>query len=399
MSRLRRLFLSVGVALVGSSAVLAQSSPELIVPQEVRVDKPSRAMGLSPNIRNAATSLKMDPQQVHRASEALKLVYARDYRGARAAFAEIHRDHPELALGNVGRMLIFQCLMLENFDYRFERQYQAHASLAIRDLDAAMATPGNEAWEYFLRGGVLGIEAIHEMRKSNYVASMRKGLEALTALRALEETAPDFVDPDLGYGLFFYWRTVIGQTSSLIPEGEDRRAQGIAMIEQVEQKGAFVAPGASLALAYIYSEAGKPRKALAYSKRLHHRYPDNVINGLLRVRMLMRLRRYPAAQKAIDHILSVDTDNHRVHYYRATIHLRQNQLDEAHAAIDAFLGMPLEEAPKAYGLHRKADIFFRQKNYDQARVFYKKAVDLNGYSPSKRRLARIDQIEAEKAQR
>ena len=85
--------------------------------------------------------------------------------------------------------------------------------------------------------------------------------------------------------------------------------------------------------------------------------------------------------------------------YLNTIHLRQNQLDEAHAAIDAFLGMPLEEAPKAYGLHRKADIFFRQKNYDQARVFYKKAVDLNGYSPSKRRLARIDQIEAEKAQR
>ena len=395
MSRLCRFLLVISVVFGSSEVLQAQSTPESIVPPEVRVQSPSRAMGIAPNVRHAATSLKMSPQLVQRASEALRLVYARDYRAARSAFSELHREHPELAIGNVGRMLIFQCLMLENFDYRFERQYQAHASLAIRDLEAAQQVPGNEAWEHFLKGGVLGIEAIHEMRKSNYVASMRKGLEALTSLRALEESAPDFVDPDLGYGLFFYWRTVIGQTSPLIPEGEDRRAQGIAMIEKVEQKGAFVAPGATLALAYIYSESGKPRKALAHSKRLHNRYPNNVINGLLRVRLLMRLRRYVTAHEAINQILAVDTDNHRVHYYRATIFLRQNQLVQAHSSIDAFLAMPLEEDPRAYGLHRKADIFFRQKNYVQARVFYKKAVELNGYSPSKKRLARVEQIQQE----
>ena len=161
MSRFCRLFLGFGVALFGATLAHAQTTPDLIVPPEIRVDKPSPALGLSPNIRHAAASLNMDPQHVQRASEALKLVYARDYRGARTAFAEIQRDHPELALGNVGRMLIFQCLMLENFDYRFERQYQAHASLAVRDLEAAMAVPGNEAWEYFLKGGVLGLSLIH----------------------------------------------------------------------------------------------------------------------------------------------------------------------------------------------------------------------------------------------
>jgi len=289
-------------------------------------------------------------------------------------------------------MLIFQCLMLENFDYRFERQYETHAALALRDIERAQAIPGNEAWEHFLRGGVLGIQGIHEMRKSNYVASMRKGIDALGSLKALEEHAPDFVDPDLGYGLFMYWRTVIGKRSKLIPEGEDRRAQGIALIEKVEKKGAFVAPGATLALAYIYMEEGKPRKAAGYSHRLAQRYPNNVINGLLHTRLLMRLRRYTKAIETIAHVLATDTDNHRAHYYEATIHLRKNRLEAAQAAIDRFLAMPLEEDARAYGLHRKADIFFRQKNYEQARTYYRQAVDLNNYGPSKRRLSRLDEM-------
>ena len=377
---------------VFSSLVHAQEGPKSLVPPDVQVSRPSPAHLVSPNVRNAAASLAMDPILMNKASQALSMIYARDYRGARQAFSDLHRSHPELAIGNVGRMLIFQCLMLENFDYRFERQYESHAALAMRDNEAAQQVPGNEAWEHFLKGGVLGIQAIHEMRKGDFVSSLRKGLEALGSLRALEATAPDFVDPDLGYGLFFYWRTVIGKQSPLIPDGEDRRAQGIALIEKVERQGAFVAPGATLALAYIYSEQGKSRKASSYSRRLKVRYPNNVINGLLHTRLLMRMRRYSKALQSIDHVLSVDTDNHRVHYYRATVHLRQNELDKALSAINVFLEMPLEEDARAFGSHRKADIYFRQGNYTQARKFYKEAVSINGYAPSKRRLNRIAQM-------
>jgi tetratricopeptide (TPR) repeat protein len=112
----------------------------------------------------------------------------------------------------------------------------------------------------------------------------------------------------------------------------------------------------------------------------------------LYTRLMMRLRRYQKALAFMDHVLAIDTDNHRVHYYRATTHLRLNQLNEAHAAIDRFLAMPLEADPRAYGLHRKADVFFRQKEYDKARDYYQKAVSVNSYGPSKRRLAMLDQM-------
>jgi len=390
MTRLSVLF-SLAV-LVLSAQSEAKTTPSSLVPEEIRIEKPSPAQTLSPNIRHAASSLKMNPELVQKASEGLMLIFKRDYRKARAHFTTLQSEHPELAIGNVGRMLIFQCLMLENFDYRFERQYQTHAALALRDIEKAQAIPGNEAWELFLKGGVLGIQGIHEMRKSNYVASMKKGLEALGALKSLQSHAPEFVDPELGNGLYYYWRTVVGKSSKLIPEGPDRRAEGIALIEKVEKKGAFVAAGASLALAYIYMEEGKSRKALGYTQRLSKRYPNNVINGLLQTRILMRLRRFKRALVIADHVLATDTDNHRVHYYKSTILMRQNRLDEAQKSIEIFLSLPIEKAAKAYGLHRKADIYFRQKNYDQARVFYKKAVDTNGYGPSKRRLTRLDQM-------
>jgi hypothetical protein len=43
-------------------------------------------------------------------------------------------------------------------------------------------------------------------------------------------------------------------------------------------------------------------------------------------------------------------------------------------------------------LHRKADVFFRQKEYDKARVYYEKAVSANNYGPSKRRLVMLDKM-------
>ena len=121
MYRLCRFFLSVFVVFAGASNGLAQTSPSPIVQPEVQLERSGESQDPTANIRHAATSLQMDPQHVQRASEALNLVYARDYRGARTAFSELHKEHPELALGNVGRMLIFQCLMLENFDFRYEK--------------------------------------------------------------------------------------------------------------------------------------------------------------------------------------------------------------------------------------------------------------------------------------
>jgi predicted negative regulator of RcsB-dependent stress response len=334
--------------------------------------------------------LKMHPSFVQGAARGLELVFLRDYKGAKNGWDSLEVDFPGTATRHVGRLLIYQSLMLENLDYRFEKQYLTHSALALKALDAAEQVPGNEAWEAFLRGGVEGIEAIHMMRKKQYVASLARGLEALKALEVLREIAPGFVDPLLGDGLYHYWRTVMGQKSRLIPKGEDNQDRGLALMRKAEKEALFVAPAATLSLAYAHLEARRLSEAEAALLRNQALFPDNVLNNMVLARVLIMRGRLPQAMVLLDRVQAVDTDNHRVHYYRATALMRKGELQEAHASIDLYLSLPLEPLYQAVGWHRKGDIHVRERNWDAAINAFGKAVEIDNYEPSKKRLVRLE---------
>ena len=42
---------------------------------------------------------------------------------------------------------------------------KASFDIARQDLERARLQPGNDAWENFLMGAILGVDAIHELRK------------------------------------------------------------------------------------------------------------------------------------------------------------------------------------------------------------------------------------------
>jgi len=354
---------------------------------------PLATISQASRIQNTAASLDVDVALVAAAAEGLEFIYGRDYRAARSHFAEMDDTYPGHALENLGKLLIFQSLMLENFDFRFETQYQTYSTRALEEIEAALAEDGNTKWELFIRGGVLGLEAVHLMRKGDYIASLQRGLDAMGTLERLETMAPDFVDLKLGDGLYKYWRSAVARKSSLIPDGEDERLAGIEIIREVERSGVFVAPAATLALAAIRMEESKPRAALRHIRRFGATYPSSVINKLLESRMLIRLRRYEPALAALNSVVAIDTDNHRVHIYRATVLLRTGVLDEAHAAIDTYLSMPLTDGARAAGLHKKGDVFFRARNYNEAIAQYQAAIDLNNYAPSRRLLTRVRSVQ------
>ena len=61
-----------------------------------------------------------------------------------------------------------------DFDFRYEQQYKT-AWCVRKDLEESLMQPGNEAWEYFMLGAMLGVDSIHLMR--------RKSTSALEAMR------------------------------------------------------------------------------------------------------------------------------------------------------------------------------------------------------------------------
>ena len=279
------------------------------------------------------------------AHEGLDRIYLRDYKGARAKFGQMNKDFPGMVIGPVGDVLVWQALMLENFDFKFETQYQTASRQARQQLEQAVVTPGNEAWEYFLLAGMLGIESIHTMRHEEYAKALSRGYEAMKAVRKCQELAPDFVDIQLGDGLFDYWATVISRSTKLLPNTGDKRPEGIRQMMRVQERSLFLRAPATLALTFTWIEEGKRAKALESALRNYALYPKNIINNQVLGRVFMYNRKYADAERIFKEVQATDPKNQRSHYYLGRLYVRWGKLDAALASLATYLAFTYRPTP------------------------------------------------------
>ena len=346
-------------------------------------------------VYRGAEVLQLTPEFVNGARSGLELIYLRDYPGAMEHFGRMDADYPGSGLGSVGRGLVYQALMLENFDYDYEPQYETNWGQAKRELIVAIDNPGNEAWEYFLMVGVVGVEAIHATRRYNYVGALNKAIEAMRYLTRCKELAPDFPDLVLADGINNYWRSVVALNTKLIPDGEDTRAEGIAQMKYVETNAIFVSAPTTLALTYTYLEERDIKRALGTSSRAHQLYPDNVINNLVLARIYMYMRRFKQSEAICNEILEDDPGNERVHYYLGLVYSRTKRMDQAIAELERYLTYELIDEYRATTLYRLAGFHYRKGRYTEAEDLYTQAVKVNKHKGAKKRLERMKRLKKE----
>ncbi|MCB9793922.1 MAG: tetratricopeptide repeat protein [Alphaproteobacteria bacterium] len=346
-------------------------------------------------------ALGLDADFIAACYEGTRMVYRREYKKAKGFFSRLDKEHPGYAIQHVGSVLIYQSLMMENFDFRFESQYSYHSSTAITALEAELeakpdAPRGERALKRFFAGALMGVESIHIMRRGEYVPALSRGLDAIRHIDEVKALAPDFRDPRLGDGLYKYWRSVVTLNSKVLPDFEDQRAEGIEDMKAVESEGVFLGPGATMALAFTWIEERDLPRARKSCLRNYRDFPKNVINNLVLSRVLMYERKYEQSLRVLGEIEAEAPENQRVWYYYATVYLRQNELDRAEAAVDRYLEFEdLDGYFRAQGLHRKGDIAYRRKDFAQAEALYKEALKTGDYKPAKQKLERMRQLKRE----
>lgn len=339
-----------------------------------------------------AEALGLEVDFIGQSHHGCQLLYKRDYAGAKKHFNGMNKDWPGRGMGNTGLVFVYQALMMENFDFAWERSYLKANTAAFEELEASLEAPGAQAWEHFLVGALQGIEAIHMMRKSEFMGAIWKGVEAIGHIDEVKATAPGFKDVLLGDGLYKYWRSAVSMSSKALPDFGDKRAEGIADMKQAEREAVFVGPGATIALAFTWIEERKMSKALDAALVNHKAYPNNVVNNQVLARVYLYQKRYREADGVLHEILDDAPENQRAHYYLATSYMKQDRLDEAMSHIDTYLGFSLTDYYQAQASHRKGDVYWKRKNYPQAESWYKKAVKADGYKASKKRLAKLKQM-------
>jgi tetratricopeptide (TPR) repeat protein len=345
-------------------------------------------------IVNGAKMLNMDVEFVWECWSAMEGLYERDYAKSKRTFAGIEERWRGSGVGPVGQALVWQALMLENFDFKYDAQYNASFSRAQQAMEQAMLSPGNEVWETFLLGALLGVDAIHKMRKEEFVTAINRGMEAMKYVSRAGEMAPEFVDAQLGDGLWLYWRSVVALNTPGVPAFSDERERGIEMMQLAQQRSVFLRPAAGHALTYTWIEEGQMNRALGLATSLSRAYPNNIVNLQVLGRIQMYRRLYPESETTFKRIISIDANNERVHYYLQRLYLRWGKLDESLAHADKYLAFNLSDYQRSYALYYKGTVYEKQGRLDEAEAAYKEAWRVDKLKRAKAKLERIEERRA-----
>jgi len=343
-----------------------------------------------------AVMLDMDPEFVNGVQHGLDLMYKRDYNGARDSFEALDGTFPGTAVGAVVDMLVWQALMLENFDFKYDKQYWTSSKAARDALDVAMAQPGNESWEHLLLASVLGVESIHTMRKTQYLQALNLAFQAMDHIEKARKANPDFIDLELADGMYNYWRSVVTMSTNALPDFGDERVKGLEQMQAVERNGVFLKPLATLALAFSWMEENEYRKAEAALGRNYSLFPESVVNNMVAGTNYIYMKNYEKALERFDLVLKADPKNQRVHYWKGVALLRSKKRAEALAEFETYLKYEhLEDYQKSWTLYRIGQVQRGNKEYAKAYESFKEANKVDGHKAAKAAMDRLKQRKKE----
>ena len=349
-----------------------------------------------PIVYKASKALDMEPEYADGIRSGLELIYQRKYKSARAHFSDLDQRFPGTGISAAINALLWQALMIENFDFKYNKQYEVSHAQAISELKQAIKAEKHLGWTHFLMAGLTGVEAIHYVRQSKYMAALGGAFTAVEHAEASRKAAPDFVDLALADGMYNYWRTIITSSSSMLPDFGDHRALGIQQMQTVEQEGFFLRPAATLALTFSWMQERDRKKAIAACEKNRKRYPNNVINNLLSGQTYIAARQFTKAVEVLDHLHTVAPENNRAHYYKGLAKMRLGKKQDAIQDFKTYLSSDhLEEYQLGMTHFRLGQSYYSLKEYALAEKHYALSVKANGFKGAKNNLAKLRKAKKE----
>lgn len=309
--------------------------------------------------------------------EGMDLIYQRRYLEALDHFEGMGFDFPDSPVGPVGRSLVYQAQMFENYDFSRERSYKTELADAQVRLKRALKSSPHPEWIWFLNAVHLGVDAIYDVRKKRYLPAFDKAWDALEEIKKVERGAPDFEDVDLALGLYNYWRTVITESVDVLPPFGDKRSQGLAQIRNARDNGLLAQAPASFALTFSLIEKGDFKAAVKEGERTQKEYPGSVLNQLILAQAYRRARKYPEALAILDSVRTKHPEIQRVWFHIGDVHYKSRRNNgKAREAFLRYLKSDPVDDYKAYTYYRLGQLERRARNYDEAIRYLEKAIDL-----------------------
>jgi tetratricopeptide (TPR) repeat protein len=256
------------------------------------------------------------------------------------------------------RATVFSYRMTDEESFRWEGAFLADldsAQIRIDRLRRSRSTRVPECSLRFLEGSIQAWRAYHAGRRESWPTALQAGLSASRTWEALLKECPGWADLELGIGNLRFWTSVKLRRLNWLPFIEDRRAEGLAMVQRARRLGRFSPWLPAANLCWIYLELERPDSTLAICRQALERFPGSRLFLFPKAEALEAQQRWREADLVYQEILaSLATDSWPQHVNRVGCLEKRSALrgklgDAAGArrlAREA-LALPLEPAERA----------------------------------------------------
>jgi len=320
--------------------------------------------------------------------EGMELIYQRRYNEALEHFEGMGFDFPDSPVGPIGRALVHQSAMFENYDFSRDRAYQTEIAEFKALIGPAQRSSRTPEWTSFLNAVYLGVDAMYDVRKKRYVRAFDKGWDALEEMKRVQRGAPDFPDVQLALGVYNYWRTVLTEAIKVLPRFGDKRAEGLAQLRAARDTGLLAAVPASLALTFSLIEKGDTTAAIAEAENTGARYPASVLNQMILAQAYSKAKKFNESLSLLQSVLRRTPEVQRAWFAIAEVHYKSKKAnDAAREAYKTYLRSEPVPAYKAYSFYRLGQLEARARNYEAAIPLYERALKIEPkFERAKKRL-------------
>jgi hypothetical protein len=326
--------------------------------------------GFSPEVQADLEKRGMDGQQ---------MIFARDYPKATEIFGKLIEEYPDHPIGYFGKMAVLEMKMLEHDDFHLGKELEETAKLGQKAMLRTLNRKPTD-WDLLVCGSLLGLEGFYWARQAKWWDAYSLGVKSRQTFKRIKKRNPEFYDADFGLGMYLYWRSVFTKTISFLSIFPDRRAEGIAIVQQVVEKGKFARDLAEVNLGMMWMEERKYEESHRIFGKYAERYPNNVLLHMYDGRSLIGARRYDEAVGQFRHMLKLAPELKKGHYFIGMARVLQSN-PKYYAEAESELEVYLKDAPGGewkgatyYWLGRLEE---RRGNKAKAKAYYEDALKEN----------------------
>ena len=167
---------------------------------------------------------------------AVDYVYGEQYNDAEETARKIIEKYPAHPAGYFFMALAIDSWMVAHVSDKKEEEFFRYCDLAVEKGEKILDKNPKDEWALFFIGGAEGYKGTFEARYGRWITAFRYGWKGVSVLMKLRDAKCDLVDIDVGIGCYEYWRSALIKSLWWMPNVDDKRQEGIALVQKARKR-------------------------------------------------------------------------------------------------------------------------------------------------------------------